>query len=70
MNEEEREREAMLVADKIDELYKCVMEAFFQDKLIVYNPKIFCKLSREDFSKWIISNNAQVRDLFSKRPSN
>lgn len=42
---------------KISVLYNNVIENFHEGEELVYNPKIFSKLTKEEFTEWIIINN-------------
>ena len=67
-NEFDKELEKVLkinlVLAQINKLYDNVIEKFQRGELIVYNPNLFCNLSKEKFIKWIIINNSEIRNLY------
>lgn len=58
------DNERLSTINKINELYNNVIEKFRKGELDVYNPDIFCRLTRNNFIDWIINHNPHVAEIF------
>lgn len=63
INEANIEKRRKYLMDKIDELYMVVIDKFKKGELVVYNPDILSKLTKEKFITWIIMNNDDIADI-------
>lgn len=54
------------LANYINYLYDAVIHDFHQNKLGLYNPKIFARLTRERFFQWVLDSNPEVRTQFGQ----
>ncbi|MEM0354181.1 MAG: hypothetical protein QXW79_01230 [Thermoplasmata archaeon] len=54
-----------LIMEQIDKLYVSVFERFRKGELMIFNPNVFLRLTRERFISWIIENNEEVREILS-----
>ncbi|XWV25244.1 hypothetical protein QJ856_gp0528 [Tupanvirus deep ocean] len=61
----EKEKRQNMVIDKLGLLYECTIGSFHKCEMLVYNPNIFSKLTKEKFIGWVINNNPNLRQLFS-----
>ena len=60
----EKEQKKNLVVDQINKLYDNVFNKYQNANLLVYNPNILSRLTKENFMDWIIKNNKEILDLF------
>lgn len=61
---EKQEKKRIEIIEKIGKLYD-VIDSFRNGDLLVYNPNIFSKLTKTEFTQWVISNNKNLINLFN-----
>lgn len=52
----EKEIERRKIMDQLNRMYVKIFEKFKNGELVVYNPNIFAKLTREKFINWTINS--------------
>lgn len=45
---------------KIDDIYDNIIEKMRMGNFIVYNDGLFCHMTKEKFTKWVIENNLHI----------
>ncbi|XWV26504.1 hypothetical protein QJ857_gp0565 [Tupanvirus soda lake] len=60
----EKEKNQNMVVDKLCLLYESTIGSFHKCNMLVYNPNVFSKLTKEKFIRWVIANNPNLKELF------
>lgn len=53
-----------IVLEKIQKIYESVFEPYQKGELLVSDPYLFYHLTLDQFTKWAIMNNSDLRELF------
>lgn len=63
--EYQKENNKYFILQKINLLYKSVVEPFKQGDDIVFNPNLFAYLTIDEFTNWVFENNTALKEIFN-----
>lgn len=61
----DKESRRNTIISAIDKLYNDIMCQYQSGQMVIYNPNLFARLSKETFLRWVIQNNKNILDLFN-----